>query len=124
MASVLATVFIVHRRDGLLRALAGLLVQERYRVESADGIEAFRDELTAVDRPALLLIDEDSAGPGWREQLERVPGDVARVLLTWTPAAPVPPGVTPIGKPFRARELLDALAEKVAPLGSDAAGAP
>ncbi len=108
-----ASIFIVHRNDGLLRAIAALLVSERYRVRSAETIGALADDLTRVGGPAVLLIDED-AGRDWRERSRSIPDDIPRVILTWDPRGPFPPGVTPLGKPFRARELLDALSRSIA----------
>ncbi len=109
-----ATLFIVHPNDGLLRAISGLLVEEGYRVRAADTLDAVRDEVAAAPRPALLIVDDDASGPRWAERIEEVPADVPRLLLTWTPGAPMPPNVTALGKPFRARELLDAIARQLA----------
>ena len=108
-----AIILIVHANDGLLRALVKLFVQERYEVRSAETIGGLGD-LTAAARPAVLVIDEDAAGPHWQEQLERTAADVPRVLLTWSPGASLPPGVRSLRKPFRARELLDAVSESAA----------
>ncbi len=112
-----ADLFIVHRSDGLLRALVAMLVQEGYRVHSAESLPALEPRLGMASRPAVLLVDEDAAGPDWRERLERVPAEVPRVVLTWRPRASYPAGVTPLGKPFDARELLDTLSRNVARAG-------
>ena len=102
-------VFIVHRDDGLLRAMVRFLAVHGWAARTAERIDALRAELAAAPRPAVLVVDEDDAGAGWRERLADVPADVARVVLTWFPSASFPPGVTPLGKPFRAGELLDAI---------------
>jgi DNA-binding NtrC family response regulator len=109
-----ADIFIVHRNDGLLRAIAGLLVEQGYRVRAAESIEALERELATAGRPALLLVDDDAAGPDWGERLERIPEDIPRVVLTWEPRGTFPPNVTPVAKPFRARELLDTLSRNIA----------
>jgi FixJ family two-component response regulator len=109
-----ASIYIVHVDDGLLRAIAGLLASEGYRVQSAGTIGALLGDLRTAERPAVLLVDEAHAGPTWREELEEVPEDVPRVLLTFDPRGTFPPGVTPVGKPFHARELLETLSRNVA----------
>ena len=94
-----ASIFIVHRKDSLLIA------------ETVGGI--WPTVMNAA-RPAVLMIDEDEAGPEWRERLRLFPDDLPCVLLTWRPGAQVPPMVTSLGKPFRSGELLTMLAEKIA----------
>ncbi len=116
-----ATLFLVHPNDGLLRAIARLLVEEGYRIHAADALDGVGPELEAAPRPAVLVVDEDAAGPRWRERLEPLPADVPRLFLTWTPGAPMPPGVTALGKPFRARDLLDAIPRVLAGAGAAAA---
>jgi DNA-binding NtrC family response regulator len=118
------TVFILHRSDTLLRAIARLLACEGYRVRTAETVDALLAQ-TATSSPGLtvLVFDEDEAGPAWREQLGRFPAGMPRVALTWSPASAFPPDVTPLGKPFRARDLLDALSRKLAACGQGGPGA-
>jgi len=108
-----ADVYMVHRNDGLLRALRAMLASERYHVRAAEGLDELLPELAAAGRSAVVVIDEEAAGPGWRERLDLVPDDIPCVVLTWYPWSAFPPRVTPLGKPFRARELMDLLAAKV-----------
>ncbi len=112
-----ASVFIVQRGDGLVRAMARLLESEGYEVRTAESVDLVREQLASAGRPAVLLVDEDDAGPDWRERLAAVPADVPRVVLTWHPGAEFPSGVTPLGKPFSATALLAALANAAAPGG-------
>jgi ActR/RegA family two-component response regulator len=112
---VRGAVFIVQRGDGLVRAMARLLESHGYQVRAVDRIEALQPEL--VDPAAVLVIDEEDAGPDWRERLEAIPPATRRVLLTWYPGAALPPGVTPLGKPFSASQLLAALSTETAPAG-------
>ncbi len=109
-----AIVFIVHRNDTLLRAMLQLLASEGYRVRSAETLDALLADLASSPSPAILVLDEDSAGAAWVEQLARVPAGIPRIALTWYPTATVPADVTPLGKPFRARDLLDTLSRKLA----------
>jgi FixJ family two-component response regulator len=106
-------VFIVHRSDALLRAIDAMLAQEGYRVRSAGCIEALLGELAAALRPAVLLVDEDAAGPQWRTVLERIPADIPRVVLTWRPGLAFPAEVAALGKPYRARDLLETVARQL-----------
>ncbi len=109
-----ASIFIVHRTDSLLLAMTRLLAEHGYLVERAETIGGIRPTVMTAARPAVLVIDEDEAGPEWRERLKLIPDDIPCVLLTWRPRTPVPPMVTPLGKPFRSGELLTMLAEKIA----------
>jgi DNA-binding NtrC family response regulator len=109
-----ATLFIVHRNDTLLRAMLHLLASEGYRVRAAETLDALLGELASNPGPAALVLDEDGAGPAWVEQLARVPAGIPRIALTWNPTATFPADVTPLGKPFRARDLLDVLSREVA----------
>ncbi len=108
-------IFIVHRNDGLRRAIAALLVEQGYRLHAAESIAALQRDLATAGRPALLLVDDDAAGPDWGELLESVPEDIPRVLLTWDPRGPFPRNVTPVVKPFRARELLEIVSRNLEP---------
>ncbi len=114
-----ASVFIVHRDDGLVRAMTRLLLSARYDVRHAERVDALREELERAPRPAVLIVDDD-ADPAWRDALGSVPRDVPRVILTWYPRETFPPGVTPIGKPFVASELLDVLSRTIAARAPDA----
>jgi FixJ family two-component response regulator len=109
------TVLILHRSDTLLRAIVRLLVSEGYRVRTGESVDALLgDPGTSSPGLAVLMFDEDEVGPAWREQLARIPAGIPRVVLTWFPASAFPAGVTPVAKPFRARDLLDTLARELA----------
>ncbi len=121
---VRAIVFILHRSDTLLRAIVQLLASEGYRVRSADTIEALHADLASAGGPAVLVVDEDTAGSGWLAMLDRVPPGIPVVALTWYPRARFPEGVTPIGKPFGARQLLGVLSANAPAHAPGAPGGP
>ncbi len=113
-----ATVLIVHRGDTLLRAIVRLLASEGYRVRSGDTIAALQAELTSPAGPTVLVVDADAAGSAWLEQLGPVAAATPVVALTWESGAAFPDGVTPLRKPFSARELLEALSRRAAARGT------
>ncbi len=108
-----ASIVILHRDDGLLRAMDRALRAEGYQVNATHNIDALMDAITNAVRPVVLVVDEEAAGTEWRGLLASIPKGISCIVLTWHPWVSVPAGTIPIGKPFQARELLDALSAEV-----------
>ncbi len=113
-----ASIVILHRDDGLLRAMSNLLGSEGYLVLAVAGADALPDAIGRATPPVVVVLDEETAGPDWLPPVSRSPAGIAWIVLTWDGKPSSPPGVISIRKPFRAQELLDALSAAIARLAT------
>jgi len=109
------TILLVHSDDEILWAMRGLLLADGYAVAWARDADEARQVVDDGVTPDVVLVDEESVGEGGLERLRGVAVAAPRVLLTWKPRSMHPHGVITIGKPFRARDLREAIADVVVP---------
>jgi DNA-binding response OmpR family regulator len=105
---------IIHSDARLRRSLTDLLRLHRYEPHAAATLDEALVLLRNGIRPAALLVDEDSAGEAWAKRLG-APSAVPVILLAWNPRKPAPGAGAVLGKPFRARDLIDTISSLLAP---------